>query len=133
MHGAKRKNIINIALKKECFPVMGSPTIYFGGFSGVLAVDSVHFEHENMAKNGSPQRGSVRIFSFFTGVGTLCSHAAGWKGGVSYGWIIYKDCEKFSRMGEKIKQLGILCLKCRGQNQHGEGKSYISRPHPSIP
>ena len=34
-----------------------------------------------MAKNGSPQRGSVRIFSFFTGVGTLCSHAAGWKEG----------------------------------------------------
>lgn len=29
-YGAKRKCIINTALKKKCSPVVGSPTIYFG-------------------------------------------------------------------------------------------------------
>ena len=123
MHGAKRKNIINIALKKECFPVMGSPTIYFGGFSGVFSSGFGSLRSTRTWQRTAHLRGSVRIFSFFTGVGTLCSHAAGWKEGRGQLRMDNLQTQKFSRMGEKIKQIGILCLKCRGQKQHGEGKS----------
>ena len=67
--------------KKECFPVAGSPTIYFPGFTGALPVDSAYFEVREDGKLWIKERLSKRqchiFFSFFAGFGMLCSGVGG--------------------------------------------------------
>lgn len=84
--------------KKECFPVAGSPTIYFPGFTGALPVDSAYFEVREDGKLWIKERLSKRqchiFFSFFRGV-RYAMHR-GWRRRGSYGWIT-----QLSRMREK--------------------------------
>lgn len=61
--------------KKECFPVAGSSTIYFPGFTGALPVDSAYFEVREDGKLWIKERLSKRqchIFFFFFSRGSLC-------------------------------------------------------------